>query len=82
MNEKQWIAVVVVSYILWIIIGIIWLFRRKLRFIGRIGRPVTNDELIAMAKSGDEEIKKLRRDTKVLAAVGLVGAFVIYFIKP
>ena len=82
MSEKQWIFVIFSIYFVWIIFGVFFIFRRKLKIIDRIGRPVTNDELIALAKAGDKEIGDVFRDTKVFIAIGLVAGIFVYFIKP
>ena len=82
MSEKQWIFVVFSIYVVWMIFGIVFIFRRKLKIINRIGRPVTNDELIALAKAGDKEIGDVFRDTKVFVAIGQVAGVSVYFIKP
>lgn len=82
MDAKLWMFSVSGSFGLWTLVGVIWLFRRKLKIVKRIGRIVTNDELIAMAKSGDKELASLRKDTWIFLTIGLLLVTIFLFLKP
>ncbi len=60
----------IATYLIWLLVGVIWLLPKKLRLLRRVGNR-TNAELIALAKSGDMEARQLRRLGWWYAGVGL-----------
>ena len=81
MTNYQWYLAAWIFFFFWVVIGYLWLFRRKRIISGRFNHPVTNDDLIQLARSGDREVQKLRRDTWVYIAIGAIGAVVLSIVK-
>ncbi|WP_188564878.1 hypothetical protein [Undibacterium terreum] len=71
----------VLGLVIWIAWGLLWLTRRKLRILKRVGYNLSSADLIQLGKNGDEEIRKLTKDTKIFIVVGVVYFLVAGIIK-
>ena len=64
-------SLLVALFFVWLFVGVAWLLSQKLRLIRRVGRHLTNDQLVDLARKGDHEAQRLRRRSFVYVAVGL-----------
>jgi hypothetical protein len=72
---------IVCSLIIWIAIGIFWLFPKKTKLLRKHGFDKTNDFFINLAKNGDLDAKNLLKSTKIFVALGIFGAIFFFFLK-
>lgn len=61
----------VLTLILWVLVGSVWLLPRKFRLMRRLGH-LTPQEIIQRGKDGDAEAKILHRDSNRFVIAGLV----------
>lgn len=59
------------TFVLWVIIGAVWLLPQKIALLRRVGN-LTNAELIALAKTGDKEAQRLWHRGRWYCGIGLV----------
>jgi hypothetical protein len=60
----------VLSLVTWVLIGVAWLFPKKLKLMKRLGH-LTADEIIQLGKAGDIEVQNLRKRTWWWIGMGL-----------
>jgi hypothetical protein len=64
-------SIFLVSFAVWLVIGAVWLFPKKLKLLKRLGH-LTSDEIIQLGKAGDVEVQSLRKRTWWWLGIGLV----------
>lgn len=77
MNLKQ---VFLWAFLIWVCIGAVWLFPMKYKLLKRVG-PVANEELIRLAKEGDEDAQRLHKYSKIFIVVGIAVLLPLYLIS-
>ncbi|MFZ6750754.1 hypothetical protein [Undibacterium sp. Ren11W] len=69
MDTNTLLITVLIAWIIW---GIFWLLKKKLRIFKRLGYDLTADQLRQKGKEGDKEIQKLLKDTKIFMFIGII----------
>jgi hypothetical protein len=67
---------IVLGILVWLGVGVLWLFPRKLELLRRHGMHLTNNDLIRLGPK-DRDAWNLQRDTWAMIAIGLVGGIAI-----
>lgn len=58
------------AFSVWVVTGLLWLMPKKLKLMKRVG-ILNNHELNVLAKNGDIEARRLKRQTTVFVIVGI-----------
>lgn len=61
----------VLSLVAWVLVGVAWLFPKKLKLMKRLGH-LTADEIIQLGKAGDIEVQSLRKKSWWWMGAGMV----------
>lgn len=59
-----------ISLVVWVVIGVLWLLPMKLKIMKRLGH-LTADEIIQLGKAGDAEVQSLRKRSWWWIGIGL-----------
>lgn len=68
------------AFFIWGGAGVAWLFPKKYKLMKRVGF-LSNDEIIRIAKDGDDEAQRLHKYTKIFMIVGVVFLLPLYVIS-
>ena len=67
------------GYAIWLLIGLLWLRRRKRRVLARLDDGTkTNDDIVRLYRN-DPEVRSLVRDGRIYMGVGIVFGLMLQF---
>ncbi|HRH85286.1 MAG TPA: hypothetical protein PLO41_00430 [Rubrivivax sp.] len=82
MSISNWSLLAAFGYGIWVLVGIFWLRRRKLRVIEKIdNKRMTNDDIVKHYGKSDPEVKNLVRDGRIFVGAGVALGIILYIIK-
>lgn len=66
-------TLVVAGLLIWMLVGLLWLWPQKRRLLKKHGADKTNDYFIQLAKAGDPDAQRVRVRTWIFIGVGIAG---------
>ena len=67
------------GYAIWLLIGLLWLRRRKRRVLARLDDGTMTNDDIARLHGDDPEVRVLVRDGRIYMGVGIAFGLVLQF---
>lgn len=74
-------TIISIAFISYLFLGMLWLLSLKEKILAKHGRHLTNSDIKALAKAGDELAGRLARRTNVFLGVGAVLAILIAVVR-